>query len=176
MEKCDLIRDLYEKPEAFIGKKIRVGGWVRTLRDQKNFAFIALNDGSHFQPLQVVFTREDFTNYDELAKIGNGSAIFAEGILVATPEAKQPFELKATDIRIEGTCPEDYPLQPKRHSPEFLRTIAHLRPRTNLFAAVFRVRSEAAFAIHDFFHSRGFVYVHTPLICLLYTSPSPRDS
>lgn len=164
MEKCDLIRDLYEKPEAFIGKKIRVGGWVRTLRDQKNFAFIALNDGSHFQPLQVVFTREDFTNYDELAKIGNGSAIFAEGILVATPEAKQPFELKATDIRIEGTCPEDYPLQPKRHSPEFLRTIAHLRPRTNLFAAVFRVRSEAAFAIHDFFHSRGFVYVHTPLI------------
>lgn len=164
MEKCSLIRDLYRQNEDYAGKRVRVGGWIRTIRDQKNFAFINLNDGSFFQNLQIIAERDGLENYGEIAALGNGAAIVAEGILLATPEAKQPFELKADRIMTEGNCPPEYPLQPKRHTVEFLRTIAHLRPRTNLYSAVFRVRSEAAFAIHSFFHERGFVYVHTPLI------------
>lgn len=164
MEKFTLIRDLYKQTEDFIGRRVRAGGWIRTIRDQKNFAFINLNDGSFFQNIQIIAERDGLENYDEIAALGNGASIIVEGMLVATPEAKQPFELKAERIEIEGDSPPEYPLQPKRHSPEFLRTIAHLRPRTNLYSAVFRVRSEAAFAIHQFFHERGFVYVHTPLI------------
>lgn len=159
-----MIRDLYRQNEDYAGKRVRVGGWIRTIRDQKNFAFINLNDGSFFQNLQIIAERDGLENYGEIAALGNGAAIVAEGILLATPEAKQPFELKADRIMTEGNCPPEYPLQPKRHTAEFLRTIAHLRPRTNLYSAVFRVRSEAAFAIHSFFHERGFVYVHTPLI------------
>ena len=148
----------------FAGQTVRVAGWIRTLRDQKQFGFISLNDGSFFSPLQVVIERERLADYDEIAHLGNGSAIIAEGTIVLTPGARQPFELKADRIEVEGGCPPEYPLQPKQHSPEFLRTIAHLRPRTNLFNAVFRVRSVTAFAIHRFFQERGFIYVNTPII------------
>lgn len=164
METATLIRDIYARPEAFSDKEITVSGWIRTLRDQKNFAFIQLSDGSCFANLQLVVERDDFADYDTIAHYGTGAALIVRGLLQLTPEAKQPFELKAHAISLEGDSPADYPLQPKRHTPEFLRTIAHLRPRTNLFQAVFRVRSEAAFAIHEFFHNHGFVYVHTPLI------------
>lgn len=159
-----MIRELYREPKSYLGKEVRVGGWIRTIRDQKNFAFINLNDGSFFQNLQIVVTREDLDNYDEIAHFGNGAAIIVEGEVVETPQAKQAFELKAKKVLLEGDSPAEYPLQPKRHSPEFLRKIAHLRPRTNLYSAIFRVRSEAAFAIHEFFHQEGFVYVHTPII------------
>lgn len=159
-----LISDIYQNPEEYAEQEITVGGWIRTIRDQKNFGFIMLNDGTFFKPLQVVFERKFVENYDEIAKIGNGAAVTITGNIVLTPNAKQPFEMKATKVAIEGDSPEDYPLQPKRHTPEFLRTIAHLRPRTNLFSAVFRVRSEASFAIHKFFHDQGFVHVHTPII------------
>ncbi|MDI9489884.1 MAG: asparagine--tRNA ligase [Clostridiaceae bacterium] len=159
-----LIRDLFCGPEEYADQTITVGGWIRTIRDQKNFGFITLNDGTFFKPLQIVFERDLLENFDEIAKIGNGASITAKGRIVITPDAKQPFEMKAAEIILEGDSPEYYPLQPKRHSPEFLRTIAHLRPRTNLFSAVFRVRSEASFAIHKFFHDRNFVYVHTPII------------
>ncbi len=160
----ELISHIYAVPERFGGKSVTLGGWVRNLRDSKAFGFIDLNDGSCFKSLQVVFEREKLENYDEIAAQNIGAALVVTGILTLTPGAKQPFELKATKIAVEGTSTPDYPLQPKRHTVEFLREQAYLRPRTNLFSAVFRVRSEVAFAIHDFFHSRGFVYVHTPLI------------
>ena len=162
--KRQLIREIYECPESFGGKEITVGGWVRNLRDSKAFGFIDLNDGSYFKSVQVVFERDKINNYDEIAGQNVGAALVVTGVLTLTPGAKQPFELKATEIAVEGTSTPDYPLQPKRHTVEYLREQAYLRPRTNLFSAVFRVRSEVAFAIHDFFHSRGFVYVHTPLI------------
>ena len=162
--KRQLIREIYESPESFGGKVVTVGGWVRNLRDSKAFGFIDLNDGSYFKSVQVVFERDKINNYDEIAGQNVGAALVVTGVLTLTPSAKQPFELKATEIVVEGTSTPDYPLQPKRHTVEFLREQAYLRPRTNLFSAVFRVRSEVAFAIHDFFHSRGFVYVHTPLI------------
>ena len=162
--KRQLIREIYESPERFGGKVVTVGGWVRNLRDSKAFGFIDLNDGSYFKSVQVVFERDIINNYDEIAGQNVGAALVVTGVLTLTPGAKQPFELKATEIVVEGTSTPDYPLQPKRHTVEFLREQAYLRPRTNLFSAVFRVRSEVAFAIHDFFHSRGFVYVHTPLI------------
>ena len=130
----------------------------------KNFGFIELNDGSSFKGLQVVFERESLSNYDEIAHLNVGAALIVKGKFLLTPEAKQPFELKAASITVEGGSAPEYPLQKKRHSPEFLRTIQHLRPRTNLFSAVFRVRSVAAQAVHEFFQSRGFVYVHTPII------------
>ena len=130
----------------------------------KNFGFIELNDGSAFKSLQIVLEREKLPNYDELARQNVGAAFICKGELVLTPEAKQPFELKATEVTVEGASTPDYPLQKKRHSVEFLRTIQHLRPRTNLFSAVFRVRSVAAQAVHEFFRERGFVYVHTPII------------
>ncbi len=162
--KRTLIKDVYADKEAFGGKEITVGGWVRNLRDSKAFGFIDLNDGSYFKSVQVVFERDIVDNYDEIASQNVGAALVVTGILTLTPEAKQPFELKATKVEIEGTSTPDYPLQPKRHSVEFLREQAYLRPRTNLFSAVFRVRSEVAYAIHSFFNQRGFVYVHTPII------------
>jgi asparaginyl-tRNA synthetase len=158
------ISGIYADAPAFDGRSITVCGWVRTVRDMKNFGFIELNDGSCFKSLQVVFERGVLNNYDEIARQNVGAALIVNGTLTLTPEAKQPFELKATEIQIEGTSTPEYPLQKKRHGPEFLRTVAHLRPRTNLFNAVFRVRSVAAQAIHTFFQERGFVYVHTPII------------
>ena len=160
----ELIKHIYDDSAAFGGKTVTLGGWVRNLRDSKAFGFIDLNDGSCFSSLQVVFEREKLANYDEIASQNVGAALVVTGVLTLTPGAKQPFELKATEIAVEGTSTPDYPLQPKRHSAEFLREQAYLRPRTNLFSAVFRVRSEVAFASHSFFHQRGFVYVHTPLI------------
>lgn len=162
--KRDFIRDIYVCPEKYSGKTVILGGWIRNLRDSKAFGFIDLNDGSCHKGIQVVFEREMLENYDEIAHQNIGAALVVTGVIELTPGAKQPFELKAKNIAVEGTSTPDYPLQPKRHSPEFLREIAYLRPRTNLFSAVFRVRSEVAFAIHEFFNSRGFVYVHTPLI------------
>lgn len=162
--KRDLISDIYKNIESFDGKSVTLGGWVRNLRDSKAFGFIDLNDGSCFKSAQVVFEREKISNYDEVAKQNISAAIVVKGTVTLTPEMKQPFEIKATSIEIEGTSTPDYPLQKKRHTLEFLREQAYLRPRTNLFSAVFRVRSEVAFAIHQFFNDRGFVYVHTPLI------------
>ncbi len=162
--KRELIRQIYSTPEAFGNKTVTVGGWVRNLRDSKAFGFIDLNDGSYFKSVQVVFEREVIDNYDEIAGMNVGAALVVTGTVALTPGAKQPFELKATKIEVEGTSTPDYPLQPKRHTVEFLREQAYLRPRTNLFSAVFRVRSEVAFAIHSFFNERGFVYVHTPII------------
>ncbi len=158
------VKQIYTSPEQFGGKIVTVGGWVRNLRDSKSFGFIDLNDGSYLTSIQVVFEREKISNYDEIASMNVGAALVVTGVLELTPGAKQPFELKATKVEVEGTSTPDYPLQPKRHTPEFLREQAYLRPRTNLFSAVFRVRSEVAYAIHSFFHSRGFVYVHTPII------------
>ena len=162
--KRNLIREIYADMDSFGGKKVVLGGWVRNIRDSKAFGFIDLNDGSCFKSAQVVFEREKISNYDEISKQNIGAAIVVEGTVALTPEMKQPFEIKAEKITVEGTSTPDYPLQKKRHSVEFLREQAYLRPRTNLFSAVFRVRSEVAFAIHEFFNSRGFVYVHTPLI------------
>ncbi|MBQ6371703.1 MAG: asparagine--tRNA ligase [Oscillospiraceae bacterium] len=162
--KREKIALIYSDARQYEGKEITVCGWARTIRDMKNFGFIALNDGSCFKPLQVVFERETLENYDEIARQNVGAALICEGVLVLTPEAPQPFELKAKKICVEGASTPDYPLQKKRHTLEYLRTIQHLRPRTNLFSAVFRVRSVAAQAIHEFFQNRGFVYVHTPII------------
>ena len=158
------IRALYADTASFAEQTVTVAGWARSIRDSKAFGFIDLYDGTHFRTVQVVFEREKIDNYDEIAGQNVGASLVVTGVLTLTPEMKQPFELKATKIEVEGTSTPDYPLQKKRHSPEFLREIAYLRPRTNLFSAVFRIRSEAAYAIHNFFHSRGFVYVHTPLI------------
>ena len=157
------IRSLYLNEELQKEGTLKVAGWVRTVRDSKTFGFIELNDGTFFKSLQIVF-EDGLENFKEIAKLGVGSAIIVEGNLVLTPNQKQPFELKATKIEVEGESPADYPLQKKRHSFEFLRQIAHLRPRTNTFGAVFRVRSLAAYAIHKFFQERNFVYAHTPLI------------
>ncbi len=162
--KRDLIKQIYADMQAFGGKTVTLGGWVRNLRDSKAFGFIDLNDGSCFRSVQVVFERDIINNYDEIASMNVGASLVVTGTVALTPEAKQPFEIKATNIAVEGTSTPDYPLQPKRHSVEFLREQAYLRPRTNLFSAVFRVRSEVAYAIHSFFNSRGFVYVHTPII------------
>lgn len=158
------IRNLFRTPEEFVDREIRVSGWIKTVRDLKNFGFIEVNDGSFFKNLQIVFEQGKIDNFREIARLSVGSAITAEGLLVGTPGAKQPFELKASRIEVEGACSPDYPLQKKRHSFEFLRTIAHLRPRTNTFSAVFRVRSLASYAIHKFFQENGFVYVQTPII------------
>ncbi len=158
------VKAIYADMTAFAEKEVTVGGWVRNLRDSKAFGFIDLNDGSCFKSAQVVFEREKLENYDEIAAQNIGAALVVRGKVSLTPEMKQPFEIKATQITVEGTSTPDYPLQNKRHTVEYLREQAYLRPRTNLFSAVFRVRSEVAFAIHSFFHARGFVYVHTPLI------------
>ena len=158
------IKELWASPAAYSEKKVIVCGWARSIRDSRAFGFIDLNDGSCFRGVQVVFEREVISNYDEIAKLNVGASVVVEGVLELTPEMKQPFELKAKSVTVEGTSTPDYPLQKKRHTVEFLREHAYLRPRTNLFSAVFRVRSEVAFAIHEFFHQRGFAYVHTPLI------------
>ena len=158
------IAGIYASPEAFGGQTLTVCGWARTIRDMKNFGFIELNDGSCFKSLQVVLERGKLENYDEVARQNVGAAFIVHGELVLTPDAKQPFELKADSVTVEGVSAPDYPLQKKRHSVEFLRTIQHLRPRTNLFSATFRVRSVAAQAVHTFFQDRGFVYVQTPII------------
>ena len=157
------IKDLFKNTAVYSGKTVEVGGWVRSVRGSKSFGFIVLSDGTYFSPLQVVY-HDALPNFAELSKLNVGAALIVRGTLVETPEAKQPFELQAEEVMIEGPSTSDYPLQKKRHSLEFLRTMTHLRPRTNTFQAVFRVRSLAAFAIHKFFQERGFVYVHTPLI------------
>lgn len=164
MEKRVAIKSLYRNPEMYADKQITVMGWARTIRDSKSFGFIELNDGSFFKNLQIVVESSKLSNYDEVVKQNVGASFIIKGVLILTPEAKQPFELKATSCVVEGTSTPDYPLQKKRHSVEYLREIAYLRPRTNMFSAVFRIRSQAAFAIHKFFNEQGFVYVHTPII------------
>ena len=158
------IAAIFADQETLGGKDITVCGWARTIRDMKTFGFIELNDGSCFKNLQVVMSAEELDNYKEIASQNVGAALIVRGTVVLTPEAKQPLEVKAVSIEVEGRSTPDYPLQKKRHSVEFLRTIQHLRPRTNLFSATFRVRSVAAYAVHEFFQERGFVYVHTPII------------
>ena len=157
------VRDLFKNTEKYAGAEVNVGGWVRNRRGSKQFGFIVLNDGTYFTPVQVVYN-DALENFQEISKINIGAALIIRGTLVLTPDSKQPFEIQAESITVEGPSTGDYPLQPKRHSMEFLRTINHLRPRTNTFQAVFRVRSLAAMAIHQFFQDRDFVYVHTPLI------------
>lgn len=158
------LKEIFASPEKFTEKSVTVCGWAKTVRDSKSFGFIELNDGSYFKNCQIVFEREKVNNYDEIAKQNVGACFSVTGKLVLTPERNQPFEINADKIEVLGTSTPDYPLQKKRHSMEFLRTLPHLRPRTNTFNAVFRIRSEAAFAIHKFFNERGFVYVHTPII------------
>ena len=157
------IREIYKNREKYLDQEIQVGGWVRSLRDSKTFGFIVLNDGSYFETLQVVY-HDGLENFSDICKVNVGAALIVKGTLVATPQAKQPFEIQATEVTVEGASAADYPLQKKRHSFEYLRTISHLRPRTNTFQAVFRVRSLIAYAIHQYFQEKGFVYVHTPLI------------
>ncbi len=157
------VRELYREKETYLEQTVCVGGWVRSIRDSKTFGFIVLNDGTFFEPLQVVY-HDKLPNFKEICKLNVGSALVVKGKLVPTPEAKQPFEIQAEEIVIEGASTPEYPLQKKRHTMEFLRTMPHLRPRTNTFQAVFRVRSLTAYAIHKFFQERDFVYVHTPII------------
>ncbi|MFU0832809.1 MAG: Asparagine--tRNA ligase [Oscillospiraceae bacterium] len=163
MEKLD-IAQLYQKAQSLEGQTVTVCGWVRTIRDSKALGFIDLNDGSGFKGVQIVFEDGKIENFKEVAKLNVGTAISVTGTVVLTPQAKQPLEIHAAQVNVEGSSTPDYPLQKKRHSFEFLRTVAHLRPRTNTFSAVFRIRSAAAYAIHRFFQERGFLYVHTPLI------------
>ncbi|MFA6941787.1 MAG: asparagine--tRNA ligase [Clostridiaceae bacterium] len=158
-----LIKSLYRDTEKYSSKEVFLEGWVKTVRASKNFGFIEINDGSFFKNVQVVF-EDNLSNFEDLTKLPISASISVKGTLVLTPESKQPFEVKASEIILEGKSDRDFPLQKKRHSVEYLRTIAHLRPRSNLFSAVFRVRSLAAFAIHKFFNERNFVYVHTPII------------
>ena len=158
------IKQIFQDMAAFDGRRVTIAGWVRTIRASNAFGFIELNDGSYFTNLQVVFEEEKLENYKLIAKQNVGCSLVIEGTVTLTPEAKQPLELKAERIEIEGASSPDFPLQKKKHSMEFLRSIAHLRPRANTFNAVFRVRSVAAFALHKFFNEQGFVYVHTPLI------------
>ncbi|ROR31917.1 asparaginyl-tRNA synthetase [Mobilisporobacter senegalensis] len=157
------VRELYKNQDKYIGQTISVGGWVRSIRDSKSFGFIVLHDGTYFETLQIVY-HDKMSNFAEISKLNVGAAIIIKGELVATPDAKQPFEIQAAQIEIEGASTAEYPLQKKRHTLEYLRTISHLRPRTNTFQAVFRVRSLIAYAIHQYFQDRDFVYVHTPLI------------
>ena len=162
MELTD-IKSLFTEQDKYVGQKVTVGGWIRSIRDSKAIGFIVLNDGTYFKPLQIVYS-DALSNFAQISKLNVGAAVIATGTIVATPGAKQPFEMQAEEVEIEGTSTSDYPLQKKRHTLEFLRTIPHLRARTNTFEAVFKVRSVAAYAIHSFFQERNFVYVHTPLI------------
>ena len=157
------IKDLYRNREQYLNQEITIGGWLRSKRDSKTFGFLVVNDGTFFEPLQVVYS-DTLDNFADITKLNVGAALIVKGTLVPTPQAKQPFEVQASEVLIEGASAPDYPLQKKRHSFEYLRTISHLRPRTNTFQAVFRVRSLIAYAIHKFFQERDFVYVHTPLI------------
>lgn len=157
------IRQLFHERETYINKEVTIGGWLRNIRDSKTFGFMVVNDGTFFEPLQIVYS-DELENFAQISKLNIGAAVIVTGTLVETPNAKQPFEIQATEVLIEGESTPDYPLQKKRHTFEYLRTISHLRPRTNTFQAVFRVRSLIAYAIHKFFQEREFVYVHTPLI------------
>ena len=157
------IKDLYRNREQYLNQEITIGGWLRSKRDSKTFGFLVVNDGTFFEPLQVVYS-DTLSNFADITKLNVGAALIVKGTLVPTPQAKQPFEVQASEVQIEGASAPNYPLQKKRHSFEYLRTISHLRPRTNTFQAVFRVRSLIAYAIHKFFQERDFVYVHTPLI------------
>lgn len=157
------IRSLFRNKDEYTGREVTVGGWIRSIRDSKTFGFIVINDGTFFEPLQVVYS-DKLDNFDIISRLNVGAAIIVRGTLVETPNAKQPFEIQAESVEVEGPSTGEYPLQKKRHSFEYLRTISHLRPRTNTFQAVFRVRSLIAYAIHKFFQEREFVYVHTPLI------------
>lgn len=161
--KLTTVKEIYREREKFLDKEVTVGGWVRSVRDSKTFGFIVLHDGSFFETLQIVY-HDSMENFAEISKLNVGAAIIVKGTLVATPQAKQPFEIQAEEIIVEGASAPDYPLQKKRHSLEYLRTMTHLRPRTNTFQAVFRIRSLCAYAIHKFFQEQSFVYVHTPLI------------
>ncbi|MBR6737778.1 MAG: asparagine--tRNA ligase [Clostridia bacterium] len=164
MLKRTCLKEIFNNSQAFEGKLVTVMGWARTIRDSKAFGFIELNDGSSFKSVQIVFERAKVGNYDDIARQNVGASLKVTGTVILTPNAKQPFEINATEIEVEGTSTPDYPLQKKRHSFEYLREIAYLRPRTNTFNAVFKIRSEAAFAIHNYFNSNGFVYVNTPII------------
>ena len=157
------VRELFKDTQKYADQTVTIGGWVRNRRPSKQFGFIMLNDGTYFAPVQVVYD-DTISNFQEISKINIGAALIIKGTVVLTPDSKQPFEIQAKEVTVEGASTGDYPLQPKRHSMEFLRTITHLRPRTNTFQAVFRVRSLAAMAIHQFFQDRDFIYVHTPLI------------
>ena len=157
------VRELFKNTAAYAGREVEIGGWVRNRRPSKQFGFIVLNDGTYFTPVQVVYN-DSLANFQEISKINIGAALIVKGVVELTPNGQQPFEIQASTVTVEGPSTGDYPLQPKRHTMEFLRTITHLRPRTNTFQAVFRVRSLAAMAIHKFFQERDFVYVHTPLI------------
>ena len=163
MERTE-IKALFSSVTDYIDSQVTVCGWVKTLRQSKTLGFIELNDGSCFQNLQVVFEPGKVENYEEIAKQNVGAALVVRGHVLLTPNAKQPFEVHASSIAVEGASSPEYPLQKKKHSLEYLRTIQHLRPRTNTFSAAFRVRSVAAYAIHKFFNDRGFVYAHTPII------------
>lgn len=162
--KATLVKHIFSEPALFLGREITVNGWVRTNRSSNRFGFIELNDGTCFKSLQVVYEEDQLDNYQEIARASIATGLTITGTLVATPEAKQAFEMKATKITVEATSSADYPLQKKRHSLEFLREIAHLRPRSNTFSAVFRVRSLVAYAIHRYFQENDFIYVHTPII------------
>ena len=157
------VREIFKNTDKYIDTEIEIGGWVRSIRDSKTFGFIVINDGTFFEPVQVVYN-DSLENFAKICKLNVGAALIIKGKLIATPGAKQPFEIQASEVYVEGESTPDYPLQKKRHTLEYLRTMAHLRPRTNTFQAVFRVRSLCAYAIHRFFQERDFVYVHTPLI------------
>ena len=157
------IKSLFRNLSEYEGKEVTIGGWLRSKRDSKTFGFLVVNDGTFFEPLQVVYS-DALVNFADISKLNVGSALVVTGVVTPTPQAKQPFEIQATAIEVEGASTPDYPLQKKRHTLEYLRTMTHLRPRTNTFQAVFRVRSMIAYAIHKFFQERDFVYVHTPLI------------
>ncbi len=157
------VREIYKNREEYLDKEVAVGGWVRSIRDSKSFGFLVLHDGSFFVPLQVVY-HDTMDNFAQVSRLNVGASVIVRGTLVATPQAKQPFEIQAREVLVEGMSAPDYPLQKKRHTLEYLRTMPHLRPRANTFQAVFRVRSLLAYAIHRFFQEQGFVYVHTPLI------------
>lgn len=159
-----LIDSIGKEPQAFADTSVTVCGWVKTIRDSKSLGFIQINDGSSFKGVQVVFEEQKIKNYKDIAKLNVGAAVCVTGVVVLTPDAAQPFEINAEEIRIEGASTPEYPLQKKRHTLEYLRTIAHLRPRTNTHSAVFKIRSVASYAIHSFFNENGFVYVHTPII------------
>ena len=157
------VREIYKEREKYLNQQIQVGGWVRSIRDSKTFGFMVLSDGSYFDTLQIVY-HDTMDNFSDICKLNVGAAVIVKGTLVPTPQAKQPFEIQAEAVTVEGASASDYPLQKKRHSFEYLRSISHLRPRTNTFQAVFRVRSLIAYAIHQYFQEKDFVYVHTPLI------------
>ncbi len=164
MTKAISIKTLYKESEKYADREISVNGWIRTNRDSNRFGFIELNDGSFFKSMQLVYEADKLSNFEEIAKLPVATAVLAKGVFVLTPDAKQPFELKCSEISVLAPSNSEYPLQKKRHTLEFLREIAHLRPRSNTFSAVFRVRSLVAYAIHQFFQEQGFVYVHTPII------------